>query len=124
MINFQRLISSLNIGIQQNASVVQVPNSKQNLQFISLLYKEGFIKAFQFSGRNIKVFLFKNNSLLKGKKFILFSHNKKDVYVSTKNLWAHSGLCSLFISTSKGSLVHYSKSFSNVKGGKLLAATI
>ena len=60
---------------------------------------ESFIKAFQFSCRNIKVFLFKNNSLFKGKKFILFSHNKKDVYVSTKNLWAHSGLCSLFISS-------------------------
>ena len=124
--NLSLAFSIIKTGSISFKSYVHVPTTKLNLQMLSILYKEGFIRGFYYNEKRAKVFLKFNNYLkpiLKNIKII--STPGKKVIVSHKSLCQIKKNSGFFIINSNKGLITLEEALFKYKiGGEILCKII
>jgi len=124
--NLSLAFSIIKTGSISFKSHVHVPTTKLNLQMLSVLYKEGFIRGFCYNEKRAKVFL-KFNSYLKPalRNIKIISTPGKKVIVSHKILCQIKKNSGFFIINSNKGLITLEEALFKYKvGGEILCKII
>jgi small subunit ribosomal protein S8 len=124
--NLSLAFSIIKTGSISFKSHVHVPTTKLNLQMLSLLYKEGFIRGFYYNEKRAKVFLKFNNYLKPALRSIkIISTPGKKVIVSHKTLCQIKKNSGFFIINSNKGLITLEEALFKYKvGGEILCKII
>lgn len=105
MKQINKIISSIKNGKNAGLQTIKISGcfSKSNLEFLKVLWKEGYINGFKYN-KNLEIYLKYNKT---GKNaistIIQISKSGKRIYTSSKPLWkVKSGFGIFILSTPKG----------------------